>query len=193
MGHNFWLECPSDLRSTPLSYIFNALFRDTSLAYLLSRRVCHIYHVTTTCATYVTCQVPRGIEQEEERKPREDTCNSDRCQSSNLCQYSGLGMETNTKENRQFITTKSNIIFRTWFKKNLLAVSCIELQVCLWSSSQLLSGQYACVCLLRKGRLFDLIFFRLLWGKDPMDFCEVLVLQEKCQNRSCKGWRWKGL
>ena len=45
-GHNFWLECPTDLRVTPLCYIFNALFRDTSLAYLLSRRVCHICHVT---------------------------------------------------------------------------------------------------------------------------------------------------
>ena len=30
---NFWLECPTDLRSTPLSYIFNALFRDTPLGY----------------------------------------------------------------------------------------------------------------------------------------------------------------
>ena len=26
-GHNFWLECPTDLKSTPLSYIFKALFR----------------------------------------------------------------------------------------------------------------------------------------------------------------------
>ena len=30
-GHNFWLEWPTDVRSTPLSYIFNALFRDTPL------------------------------------------------------------------------------------------------------------------------------------------------------------------
>ena len=32
-GNNFWLECPTGLRSTPLtlSYIFNALFRDTLL------------------------------------------------------------------------------------------------------------------------------------------------------------------
>ena len=28
-GHNFWQEGPTDLRSTPLSYIFHALFRDT--------------------------------------------------------------------------------------------------------------------------------------------------------------------
>ena len=26
-GNNFWLECPKDLRSTPLSYILNALLR----------------------------------------------------------------------------------------------------------------------------------------------------------------------
>ena len=43
-------------------YIFNALFRDTSLAYLLSRCVCHICHVTcVTCVTYVTCQVSRKV------------------------------------------------------------------------------------------------------------------------------------
>ena len=35
-GNNFWLECPTDLRSTPLSYIFDALFRDTPLG--------HVYH-----------------------------------------------------------------------------------------------------------------------------------------------------
>ena len=57
-GHNFWLVCPTGLRSTSLSCIFNALFRDTSLAYLLSRYVCHICHVTcVTCVTYVTCQM----------------------------------------------------------------------------------------------------------------------------------------
>ena len=51
-----------DLRSTPLSYIFSALFRDTSLAYLLSRRARHICHVTcVTCVTYVTCQVSRKV------------------------------------------------------------------------------------------------------------------------------------
>ena len=33
-GHNFWLEWPTDLRSTPLSYIFNALFRDTPLGHV---------------------------------------------------------------------------------------------------------------------------------------------------------------
>ena len=32
-GNNFWLECPTDLRSAPLSYIFNALFRDTPLGH----------------------------------------------------------------------------------------------------------------------------------------------------------------
>ena len=51
-GHNFWRECPSDLRSTSLSCIFNALFRDTSFAHFLSRRVCHVCHVT--CVTSVT-------------------------------------------------------------------------------------------------------------------------------------------
>ena len=33
LGDNFWLECPTDLRSTPLSYIFNALFRDSPLGH----------------------------------------------------------------------------------------------------------------------------------------------------------------
>ena len=33
-GHNFWPECPADLRSTPLSYILHALFRDTPLGYV---------------------------------------------------------------------------------------------------------------------------------------------------------------
>ena len=33
-GNNFWLECPTDLRSTPLSYIFDALFRDTPLGHV---------------------------------------------------------------------------------------------------------------------------------------------------------------
>ena len=32
---NFWLECPTDLRLTPLGYIFSALFRDTPLGYIL--------------------------------------------------------------------------------------------------------------------------------------------------------------
>ena len=46
-GHNFWLEWPSDLISTPLSYIFNALFRDTPLAYLMSRHVMsHKWHAS---------------------------------------------------------------------------------------------------------------------------------------------------
>ena len=33
-GHNFWPEGPTDLWSTPLSYIFHALFRDTPLGYV---------------------------------------------------------------------------------------------------------------------------------------------------------------
>ena len=33
-GHNFWLEGPTVLRPTPLSYIFHALFRDTQLEYV---------------------------------------------------------------------------------------------------------------------------------------------------------------
>ena len=33
-GHNFWPEGPTDLRSTPLSYIFHALFRDTPLGHV---------------------------------------------------------------------------------------------------------------------------------------------------------------
>ena len=54
MGHNFWLKCPTDLRSTPLNYIFNALFRDTPLAYLSSRATCHVCHLTPVpCVTYV--------------------------------------------------------------------------------------------------------------------------------------------
>ena len=45
LGHNFWMECPRDLNSTPLSYIFNALFRDTPLAYFSSQHMCHVCHV----------------------------------------------------------------------------------------------------------------------------------------------------
>ena len=33
-GHNFWLEWPTDVRSTPLSCIFNALFKDTPLGHI---------------------------------------------------------------------------------------------------------------------------------------------------------------
>ena len=51
-GHDLWLECPTDLRSTPLSYIFNALFTDTPLGYLSSCPVFHVCHFT-----YVTCQL----------------------------------------------------------------------------------------------------------------------------------------
>ena len=46
MVHIFWLKCPTDLRSTILSYIFNALFRDTPLAYFSSQHMCHVCHVT---------------------------------------------------------------------------------------------------------------------------------------------------
>ena len=57
LGHNFWMEGPMDLNSTPLSYIFNALFRDTPLAHLLLRHMCHICHIChVTCVTYVTCR-----------------------------------------------------------------------------------------------------------------------------------------
>ena len=62
LGHNFWMEGPMDLNSTPLSYIFNALFRDTPLAHLLLRHVCHVCHVChVTCVTYVTCQMLRKV------------------------------------------------------------------------------------------------------------------------------------
>ena len=62
LGHNFWMECPMDLNSTPLTYIFNALFRDTPLAHLLLRHVCHVCHVChVTCVTYVTCQMLRKV------------------------------------------------------------------------------------------------------------------------------------
>ena len=33
-GHKFWLEGPMDLRSSPLSYIFHALFRETPLGHV---------------------------------------------------------------------------------------------------------------------------------------------------------------
>ena len=59
LGHNFWMEGPMDLNSTPLSYIFNALFRDTPLAHLLLRHVCHICHVT--CVIYITCETLRKV------------------------------------------------------------------------------------------------------------------------------------
>ena len=62
LGHNFWMEGPMDLNSTPLSYIFNALFRDTPLAHLLLRHVCHICHIChVTCVTYVTCKMLRKV------------------------------------------------------------------------------------------------------------------------------------
>ena len=58
LGHNFWMECPTDLNSTPLSYIFNALFRDIPLAYLtqhLTRDICDACDVTyVTYMTHVT-------------------------------------------------------------------------------------------------------------------------------------------
>ena len=62
LGHNFWMECPMDLNSTPLSYIFNALFRDTPLAHLLLRHVCHVCHIChVTCVIYVTCETLRKV------------------------------------------------------------------------------------------------------------------------------------
>ena len=33
-GHNFWVEGPSNFRSTPLSNIFDSLFRDTPLGHV---------------------------------------------------------------------------------------------------------------------------------------------------------------
>ena len=40
------MECPTDLNSTSMSCIFNALFRDTPLAYFSSQHMCHVCHVT---------------------------------------------------------------------------------------------------------------------------------------------------
>ena len=55
LGHNFWLECPTELRSTSLSCIFNALFRDTPLAYLTRHLTRDIRDARDTCdVTYVT-------------------------------------------------------------------------------------------------------------------------------------------
>ena len=45
-SHIFWLNCPTDMRSLILSYIFKALFRNTPLAYFSSCHMCHICHVT---------------------------------------------------------------------------------------------------------------------------------------------------
>ena len=36
-GHNFWLECPTDLRTTSLSCIFDALFEDTPYFFAYAR------------------------------------------------------------------------------------------------------------------------------------------------------------
>ena len=36
-GYNFWLECPTDLRSTSLSCIFDALFGDTLFGHIFLR------------------------------------------------------------------------------------------------------------------------------------------------------------
>ena len=38
-GHNFWRECPTKVISTQLSYILNALFRDTPLALVFAFQV----------------------------------------------------------------------------------------------------------------------------------------------------------
>ena len=54
-GYNFWLECPTKVRLTQLSYIFKALFRDTPLAYNFFRTTCHLSpdHLST-------CHLPPG-------------------------------------------------------------------------------------------------------------------------------------
>ena len=50
-GHNFWLECPTKVISTQLSYILNALFRDTPLAYFF-RHTCSCHLATCHLATW---------------------------------------------------------------------------------------------------------------------------------------------
>ena len=42
-GHNFWLECSTDLNSTFLNCIFNALFRDIPLGHVFS--LCPYAHI----------------------------------------------------------------------------------------------------------------------------------------------------
>ena len=45
VGHNFWTEGPTDLRSTSLSYIFDALFGDTPLDHIFSHMpICPYAH-----------------------------------------------------------------------------------------------------------------------------------------------------
>ena len=47
-GYNFWLECPTKVRSTQLSYIFKALYREFSKFQnfrLVNRPNIHIIHV----------------------------------------------------------------------------------------------------------------------------------------------------
>ena len=41
--------------------------------------------------------------------------------------------------------------------------------------------------------VLDVIFFQLLWGEDPMDFCEVLILQKKRNLRNSSGAKNKKL
>ena len=55
IGFNFLLVCPTKVRSTQLSYIFKALFRDTPLAYNFFRTTCHLSpdHLST-------CHLPPG-------------------------------------------------------------------------------------------------------------------------------------
>ena len=60
-GHNFWLECPRKVISTQLSYILNALFRDTLLAYFF-RATCHLppghlatLSAKTIAASFASC------------------------------------------------------------------------------------------------------------------------------------------
>ena len=50
--YNFWLECPTKVRSTQLSYIFKALFRDTPLAYNFFHTTCHLPPVTWPPGTW---------------------------------------------------------------------------------------------------------------------------------------------
>ena len=44
-GNTFWLECPTDVKSMPLSFIFDALFRDTQLGHV--------------CRTQPNCQIAK--------------------------------------------------------------------------------------------------------------------------------------
>ena len=67
MGHNFWLECPTKVISTQLSYILKALFSDTPLAYFFvppaiwqpgNLAICHL--ATWSAKTRDPCTGPKG-------------------------------------------------------------------------------------------------------------------------------------